>query len=508
MSKRDDSISMVVRLLDSDHLTRTVPELPPEVLHHVILHRGLEACGDLVAAATPEQLTCLFDLDLWHAPRPGREEKLDLERFGEWLEMLVDKDPSLAARTVASVDPRLVIAAMSRYIRVFDPGIFERVVPTEEFDTDMAPEKFSGLTCEMAGYIVHARRNDAWDAIILMLHALESDHPGRFDEVMIGCRRLSNDAPEIDGLDDLLDAPGQSMHDAALEREQRRSERGYVTPGDARAFLEMARRPRQPHEQRPWRTQPPRPHQPRQPAAGAQPPIVGADRSFALVARPDGDESNQTRIWRAMRHLGENDAEIFDERMKELAFLAGALVAGCSLGDRPFDPREAYDAAIAVCNIGLEQWPGDGIDAPMPDDLLKTHELVTAFEAGWKVLHTQVSLFVADSLIATLRDLRCDDIDTQRDLVALERELMKHRAAGAPWRARDALDVIAILDMAAWTSLLGLLSECPVVPAALTAILAGDIKPIDADAFEFISTSDRIHTVRAFMAALPDVLVR
>ena len=54
----------------------------------------------------------------------------------------------------------------------------------------------------------------------------------------------------------------------------------------------------------------------------------------------------------------------------------------------------------------------------MPDDLLKTHELVAAFEAGWKVLHQQVSLFVADSLIATLRDLRCDDIETRRDLVA------------------------------------------------------------------------------------------
>jgi hypothetical protein len=209
-----------------------------------------------------------------------------------------------------------------------------------------------------------------------------------------------------------------------------------------------------------------------------------------------------------MRALGERDAEMFDQRMRELAFLAGALVAGCPLGDRAFTPREAHDAAIAICNIGLEQWPGADIGAPLPDDFLMSHELVKAFETGWAVLHDRVILFAADRLIAILRDLRCDDIDTRRGLIALERELMKHRAAGAPWRVRDALDIVAMLDMTAWTSLLGLFSECPVMPAALTAILTHDTRPIDADAFEFISTSDHIRKVHAFMDVLPDVLLR
>jgi hypothetical protein len=61
---------------------------------------------------------------------------------------------------------------------------------------------------------------------------------------MQGCHRLSNSRPEIDGLDDLLMAPEQQLHDVALEREQRRSSQGYATPADARAFLQMARPPR------------------------------------------------------------------------------------------------------------------------------------------------------------------------------------------------------------------------------------------------------------------------
>jgi len=500
MSKHDRSISALARLFDSDHLARTVPELAPEVLHHLVLHRGLDVGADLVAAATDEQLTSLFDLDLWKSPQPGLEEQLDPARFGEWLEALVDKDPSLAARTVAALDVRLVIAVMSRYIRVFDPGVFERIVPTEEVEVDLAPDPFAGHVHEMSGYIIRARRPDLWDAIVALLNALEDEYRGRFDEMMIGCRRLSNDAPEIDGLDDLLDAPGQAVLDATLEREQRQSAQGYVTAGDAKAFLEMARRPRQPRE----------PYESQQTHGRARPSIVGPDEhdSRALVERPGEEASSLSRISRVMRLLGEHDPDVFDERMKELAFLAGTLVAGCSLGDRAFTPREAQDAAIAVCNLGLEQWLGASLDAPVPDDFLKTHQLVTVFEAGWAVLHEQVSLFVADSLINTLRDLRCHDLQTRRELLALERELMKHRAAGAPWRARLALDVLAILDMPAWSSLLGLLSECPVISAALTAIITHDTRPIDVNAFELISTSDHIRDVHTFMAQLPDVLLR
>ena len=38
--------------------------------------------------------------------------------------------------------------------------------------------------------------------------------------------------------------PEQLLHDVSLEREHRRSQQGYSTPGDARAFLQMARQPR------------------------------------------------------------------------------------------------------------------------------------------------------------------------------------------------------------------------------------------------------------------------
>jgi len=143
-----------------------------------------------------------------------------------------------------------------------------------------------------------------------------------------------------------------------------------------------------------------------------------------------------------------------------------------------------------------------------PIAFLVDHDLVTAFEVGWSVLYQDVSLFVADQLVSTLAHLRCVDADTRRGLLALRRQLEKQREAGTPWLARDAADVLATLDMTAWISVLGLLDECPILPAALTAVLERRTTPVSPTAFEFISTTAQIGDVRLFMKALPDVLSR
>jgi len=97
----------LARLLDTPFLARVVPHLAPETLHQLIRYRGLDACGELVASATPEQLMSVFDLDLWPSTQPGRDERFDEDRFGEWLEVLVDTGDSAAARTVAAIDENL-----------------------------------------------------------------------------------------------------------------------------------------------------------------------------------------------------------------------------------------------------------------------------------------------------------------------------------------------------------------------------------------------------------------
>lgn len=207
-------------------------------------------------------------------------------------------------------------------------------------------------------------------------------------------------------------------------------------------------------------------------------------------------------------------------RSRELGFLANTLLAGCSVQSRPLTPREASDAAACICNLGLECWParwvgeippsaaspGDLDHLPTPDAFLVEHDLVTAFEVGWSVLYEDVSLFVADQLVSTLTRLPCADADVRRGVRALRRTLVQQRKAGTPWLARDAAEVLSMLDPTAWISVLGLLDECPVLPAALTAVLEGRTTAVSPTAFEFVSTRAQLGEVRLFVRMLPRLL--
>jgi hypothetical protein len=602
----------LARLLDTPFLARVVPHLPPETLHQLIRYRGLDACGELVTSATPAQLTSLLDLDLWRHAQPGRDEQFDVDRFGEWLEVLVNTGDSVAARTVAALDREVVIVGLSRYVRVFDPGIFEPIAQSDDerldrheamregdsMDVDEAMDVESmhadeapmrdwsgdGLECEVGGYIVRARRTDAWDAIVTLLLALDAEHGTYFHAVMQDCRRLSNSRPEIDGLDDLLLAPEQHVHDVAIERERRRSQQGYATPADARAFLQMARQPRHTRSEASatgsitvnpivtayFRAAGEAPESSsettRSPermlasSTSASPSTasrstdahvdatdvrasieaviellteagVMPERPRALLEAADSDPqaARLARLRRVMEYVRDTHETAYLTRSRELAFLANALLAGCSVQSRPFTPQEASDAAAGICNLGLERWPAGwpsvtspGASSPHPhdtaaatppdtfppDSFLIDHDLVTAFEVGWSLLHQDVSLFVAKQLISTLDNLHCVDRDIQRGLVTLRRTLVKQRDAGTPWLARNAADVLAMLDMTAWISVLGLLDECPVLPAALTANLEGRTTTVSPTAFDFISTAAQIGAIRIFMRKLPDVLSR
>ncbi len=526
--RRGTTDDKLVRLLDAAHLAQVVPHLPAETLHQLIRYRGLDSAGELLASATPAQVASVLDLDLWRSAAPAGDDRLDVVRFGEWLEALVEADEAVAARIVAGIDRRLIVAGLSRYIRVFNPAA--RAAAEEDGSAEEAP--LPGLVGQVGGYLVHARRAEAWDAVIALLLALEAGHREYFHAVMRECRQLSNSVREGDGLDNLLTEPQQLLYDVGIEREGRRLQQGYLAPAEARAFLRAARQPSRDlaggiAALRAIATEHLRPRDQEASAAATAaepgPPPNGTveesiravgellaeagllpGRPRALLAAPGDGPSPTARMQALMDRLGSTDDAAFQARNRELAFLANVLMAGCSLDARAFTAQEASDAVVAACNLGLEiMHPGPA----SPDAFLADHDLVTVFQVGWQELH-QLSLFVAGRLVAVLDTVRTPDRETQSGLHTLRRTLEKQRAAGTPWRARDALDVIATLDMTIWASLLGVTDECPVLPAALRATLERRTGPVSANAFEFVSTRRQVDEVHAFMEQLVNLLVR
>src|SRR5262249_42234914 len=190
-------------------------------------------------------------------------------------------------------------------------------------------------------------------------------------------------------------------------------------------------------------------------------------------------------------------------RNQELSFLANALLTGASVYGRPFGIQEAWDAAVGTCNVGLEAWAALEDGGTLPDLCLAERDLVSAFEDGWPRLYQEVSLRVCDRLLATLADVRDLDSEVARDLDLLRRSLERDRAAGAPWRrAQDALEPLAILDTPSWAALCGLLSECPVLPDVVTALLGRRARARSAAALTRFSTRAQIGDAHRFAERL------
>jgi uncharacterized protein DUF6178 len=541
MSKRKDDSSPAAdghrlqRLLDGPELARVAPHLAPEVLHRLIRHAGLEHSVELVEALSRRQLTAVLDLDLWSAPLPGADEELDADRFAEWMEALAGRDAATAARVIARCDRSLAVTALSRFLRVLDPGVLE---PTESTDDERPQDLLfaaEGLTAEVGGYIVQARREDAWDAIVGMLVELSAGDGECLQALMDGCRRLSHAGRERDGLDDLLDAPDQLLHDVTLDRDDRREARGFSTAADARAFLALARQGRSRAHRNPiaaaWtrrgdvRSDEDAPDPTGAPALlpAADPLTPSTDRepapaeAFDEVARvlaaydliPEnplsrlgsGAAGDPAGLQALMQYLREQHPGICLARAQELAFVANALVAGGRLQSRSFTPRQASEAAAATCSLGLLRQP-----APPDVDYLVGHDLIGIFEDGWAALHREVSLFVGEALLAALRGVRTGDSETLAALQELQRSLETHLAAGTPWLALDDLEILAVVDTPAWSGLRGLLSECPIIPEVVTAIVERRTGRVDPIAFAFIATDADIDTVREFMGRVPELL--
>jgi len=514
-----NSETLLQRLLNAPDLTKMVPRMQPEVLLRVIKTCGLEDCAEFVALATPAQLARILDIDIWRGT-PGTAEQFDADRFGLWIAVLMEAGAAVAAEKVLGLDIELVIAGLVQHAAAFDRA---SVTPYTTLDGDEMPGRAmnGGPLSEVGGYVLEARRiSSAWDSIVELLAFMHVEHPGYFHRLMRGWVRLSDDPRVEDGCDDLLDDAEQDMFDRAADREVRRERQGYVTPAQAHAFLKGGRdlqlgadRPAPSVIARAYfwtlestlTTEADAPHEafqaviessPAAPSAFEPSGVVEVLRDAGVLsAQPRallgaGDQQTSRLSW-IEAHVASHPASA-----EELAYLANAIVTGCSIQGRAFTAQEAADGAAAISNLGLENWPPHWSD---PD-------LITAFQVGWTVLHRDVGMYAAQHLVGVLAGIRCSDRDIQRQLDALRRALKQGVRNREPWRARDALDVVLMLDAPSWAALLALIDECPVIHAALDAPPQRRLAINPAD-YAFISQNSQIAVVREFMASLPSALM-
>src|SRR5262249_36313691 len=132
--------------------------------------------------------------------------------------------------------------------------------------------------------------------------------------------------------------------------------------------------------------------------------LADAPRALLLSARDEPSSINPAL--KRYLQLCEPDNAAWTARNQELAFLANALMVGCSVQVRPFTRRQAVDAVSATCNLGLDCWPPQWLTSSNPD-------LITVFQVGWTILHRDVLMVATDQLLHALDDLRLSDQELQ-----------------------------------------------------------------------------------------------
>jgi len=108
------------RLLKSPDLAKVIPHLPPDVIHLVIQTCGFEDSVEFVALATPAQLARVLDVDVWQGHTPAGDDQFDVDRFGIWLDVLMQSGATVAADKLVDLDLALVVTGFSRHVVVPD----------------------------------------------------------------------------------------------------------------------------------------------------------------------------------------------------------------------------------------------------------------------------------------------------------------------------------------------------------------------------------------------------
>lgn len=390
--------ALLHRVLSTPDLVATVQALPPERLGALVHDVGLEDAGELVALATTEQLEALFDDDLWRSEGDA-EERFDAARFVLWLEVLHEAGEAAVVRRLLDLPREFVCMAVAHLAYVLDLDALQSDVELDErYHARVERALEATPSEEWEQFCLVDRGVGGFDVLISSLLALDTEHSAVLRTILERCCDLcSIEAEERGGLLKALNRLEAAEESARGERHERRTKRGFVALGDARSFLKLTITARDYDTGRDPTSHAyfrdvygkTRAHEDLATAAKARQPskrlINALGDAWVTHSRANPVET----LSAALDLLRERDAETYERRVAELAYLANVLVTASQPSARRIRPIEASEIAMLVCASGIETL-GFGEQSPEQLGVTLTGQLLdVVFRAGW-------SRFVSD----------------------------------------------------------------------------------------------------------------
>jgi hypothetical protein len=432
-------------IVENPALPAVLGHMQPKTLARLVDRVGLNDAAEIMALVPVRNLLRALDEAVWKSPRPGASQEFDPAEFVGWLQIWIGVDDLFVAERLAAINDEYLAMCLSSVLLVdgsassgFAADLSEYAVyshaPGEPGYTDCSKSDCYAI---YGHFLVRPPFEDDWEIIRAALDALWRHEPDRLLHVL-GTLASSESMHNSAGRRTSLNL------DVAFERERHFELRGYVSQTGARAFLasisitttqELLMMSVYDNETHRFLAGI------ENPDAGQHPiekvtVIDGADDELLQIQNesrgPASTPASQEQI-RALSRILENEAivepkrfkslpshkhergpllaellhhlegdnqEAFQQRTRELAYLAAVLMAGSSLEGQPFNGADARDAALATCNLGVEfihsRQSGLKLD--------KEPGLIRLFLIGWQLLDTLRDR-VIDAIKASLVDL-------------------------------------------------------------------------------------------------------
>ena len=138
----------------------------------------------------------------------------------------------------------LLALAVHRLVLVLDMDVVaEQLRSADEEAEPIERALETSVVEEWEEFRLIARDPDAWDDVWGALLSLDRDHHDRLRAILEQCCAMSTEyISGQGGLFQVLTAEEMLDSDVAAARDDRRVAEGFISPADARAFLELARR--------------------------------------------------------------------------------------------------------------------------------------------------------------------------------------------------------------------------------------------------------------------------
>jgi hypothetical protein len=447
LSKLTVSQSRLLRnIVDDPALPAVLEHMQPKTLARLIERVGLNDAAELMALAPPRNLLRALDEAVWKSPRLGASEVFEPTEFISWLQVWIEVGELFLVERLVAISDEYLAMCFSSVLLLDSTFSNDVAVDTSAFAVNnQALEEFGYIDCPETDcyaiyghFLLRPAHEDDWETIRTAMDALWHHAPDH----------LLNLLGTLSSAESMLDSERRRVSlnlDVAFERENYRARRGYVSPTGARAFLNSActttirdllsmseydnetRRLLAGLEMDPTDENPIERTYASDRADDVRAKAHTEENALTLVApsqdqirtlwvlleneqivEPPSFESlpsnnnheKQPVLTELLNRLEHENQEAFQQRARELAYLATVLMAGSASDGQPFTPGHARDAALATCNLGLEFIQSKQVAVKLDIE----PGLIRLFSIGWQLLGTLRDR-VMDAIRASFVDL-------------------------------------------------------------------------------------------------------